>query len=82
MSDLEERAWLLGKKAAYERMLNECLLHLGPAGQNKHSWASERTEAIAVLRQLCAEYGDNDWEDGLHVADIITKHLGRYLEQR
>lgn len=39
-------------------------------------WA-ERVAAVAMLRLECAEYGDNDWPDTLHLADIIEKHLAR-----
>ena len=33
-----------------------------------------------MLRQVCAKYGDNDWPDNLHLADVIEKHLLRNLE--
>lgn len=28
-----------------------------------------------MLRQVCDEFGDNDWPDNLHLADVIEKHL-------
>jgi hypothetical protein len=36
---------------------------------------SEREEAIAALRSMCADYGDNEWPETLHLADIIETHL-------
>ncbi len=33
----------------------------------------------AVLRNVCKDFGDNDWPDDLHLGDVIDKHLARYL---
>jgi hypothetical protein len=46
----------------------------------RHQWTLERHQAIVVLRRICDYYGDNDWKDNLHLADIIEKHLEKYLE--
>ncbi len=43
-------------------------------------WLAERKTAIAALRAVCSDHGDNDWSDRLHLADIIEKHLHRNLE--
>jgi hypothetical protein len=43
---------------------------------------SERKETINVLREICEYYGDNDWPDNLHLADIIEKHLFRHLDNK
>lgn len=40
---------------------------------------TERQETIKSLRGLCKDFGDNDWPDDLHLADVIEKHLGKYL---
>lgn len=40
----------------------------------------EMEDARAALRTLCEEHGDNDWDETLHLADVIDKHLGRYLQ--
>lgn len=37
----------------------------------------ERQETIAKLRDLCNEYGSNEWPENLHLADIIEYHLVR-----
>lgn len=41
--------------------------------------SSERAEAVAVLREACDLLGDNDWDDALHLADVIEKHLLKHL---
>jgi hypothetical protein len=44
------------------------------------SWVErEREMTIVALRSLCAEFGDNDWPDDLHLADVVEKHLGKHL---
>ncbi len=40
---------------------------------------AEREEAVQILRRACGEFGDNDWKETLHLADIIDKHLVRHL---
>lgn len=71
-------------RAAWSRMLQECVRELGyddPEAQ-KTRWILERGAAIAQLRDLCGRFGDNEWPDNLHLADVIEKHLGRYLSER
>lgn len=65
-------------------MLRECLRQLGYKSDegSKVGWISEREAAIAMLRQVCERYGDNDWPDDLHLGDIIEKHLWRGLEEQ
>ena len=41
----------------------------------------EREETVAQLRSLCAEYGDNDWPNNLHLGDVVDKHLCRYIRE-
>jgi hypothetical protein len=42
-------------------------------------WKEERADAVRELREICEDFGDNDWEDDLHLADVIGKHLGNAL---
>lgn len=42
----------------------------------------ERQEVIATLRRLCAEHGDNDWPENLHLSDVIEKHLVKPFRAR
>lgn len=41
----------------------------------------ERDATVKMLRDVCADFGDNDWADELHLADVIEKHLARHLWQ-
>lgn len=80
----EERAYVLGGRAAVRNILNQCIQALGTnAEEDKDKriaqLVSEREEALSVLRRLCDVFGDNDWPHDLHLADIIDKHLGRHL---
>lgn len=78
---MNEQDYESGTRAAWSAMLGECLRHLGYTGAPAEhaAWITEREEAIARLRDICSEYGDNDWDDTLHLADIIEKHLHRRL---
>jgi hypothetical protein len=71
-----------GQRRAYINILQACFQHLGVKDPvtTQQDWILERQEAIAQLRRICAEYGDNAWSDDLHLADILEKHLYRYLE--
>lgn len=83
MTDSEkELAYTKGNNAAYRFMLGECLRQLGQDSPEwtAHRWKLERAAAVAMLRIVCAEHGDNDWPDTLHLADVIEKHLGRHLK--
>ena len=37
---------------------------------------------IQMMRDICKEYGDNDWDDNLHIVDIVHKHLHKHLPER
>ena len=77
-----ERYYIQGHRAAWRRLLGECLRELGYTIDTAVSVArfvGEREDAIAQLRTLCEEVGDNDWEESLLLGDIIEKHLARHL---
>lgn len=79
--DLHEPSYTEGQRAALRSMLSDILHRLGYDESLKAAhMVSEREAAIATLRTLCREHGDNDWPDNLHLSDIIEKHLGRHLE--
>lgn len=81
MNESEERVYIQGERRAWATMLDDCLKNLGYNGDENEriGWITEREEAISVLRRLCADYGDNDWDENLSLADILTKHLEDYL---
>jgi len=58
------------------------MAELGMEGRTLESLVAEREAAVAALRSVCGDFGDNDWSSEVHLADVIEKHLGRHLEQR
>ena len=77
---MSEQDYMRGSKSAYRNIMLTCLGHLKADHEVRLARCiAERDEAITVLRQICKVHGDNDWEDELHLADIIDKHLGRHL---
>lgn len=81
MNKPEEIAYEQGSRAAWQQLLSLALRNLGvedpQAGAAR--WVAEREAAIQSLRSLCREYGDNEWEENLHLQDILEKHLGDHL---
>lgn len=73
--------WEAGNRAAWRSILQQALRELGAEGHTVESLVAEREAAIAALRHLCDAWGDNDWDESLHLADIIEKHLARHLEE-
>lgn len=79
---MNEQDYERGRRAALIGVLGECLCQLGyedPEAQ-KIAWIKEREATVAALRSVCEDHGDNDWDDDLHLADVIEKHLSRHLE--
>lgn len=77
---LNEIDYQRGQRQVWLNILRQAVNALGYEEGEALAWILEREQAIAMLRTLCAEHGDNDWPDDLHLADVIDKHLGRYLE--
>jgi hypothetical protein len=80
-AERNEAVWLLGYRAAKQAQLADALQWLGYSGQSVEALASEREAAVRALRAVCADHGDNDWPDNLHLADVIEKHLHRHLTE-
>ncbi len=76
-----EQGYQAGEAAAARAMLRAMAPYLPSHPDRKQlSWELERAEALAALRTVCRDHGDNEWPDNLHLADIIEKHLGRHLD--
>jgi hypothetical protein len=77
MNIQEEWAYERGSRAAWLAMLLECLRQLGYDDPDSKmvAWVKERESAIAILRSICAEHGDNDWDETQYLSDILEKHL-------
>ena len=84
-SERQDNIRIQGEIYAYQNIIRKCQSELRGCGaemRTKDEFAEERIEVTQVLRRLCDEFGDNDWDDNLHLADVIDKHLGRYLGDR
>lgn len=81
MLEEREEGYESGSRMAWRQMLQTCCRQLGydDTEAAKASWIAEREEAISALRNVCTAHGDNRWENNLHLADIIEKHLHRNL---
>lgn len=82
--ELEERLderYLEGQRSAAVQFLRTALELLGYDSHEAtpHRWIVEREAAIATLRSVCEDFGDNQWPSNLHLSDIIDKHLARHL---
>ena len=68
----------MGRDGVIEVKSRETVLgHWVPQGQR--AAFDERVSVVAILREVCRDYGDNDWADDLHLYDVIEKHLARHL---
>jgi hypothetical protein len=76
---LDETAYMQGEQALARRIMGECLTVLGTEG-NAERWRLERSSVVSLLRSVCAEHGDNDWPDNLHLRDVLEKHLFNHLD--
>jgi hypothetical protein len=84
-----EQKWVDGNRAAWRRLLTLSLgqLKLGEEGEAKNPVDDERVACIAIqledvraqLRDACEDFGDNDWDEDLALADVVSRHLTPYL---
>lgn len=84
MSELNETDYTEGSRRAWLTMLSECLRQLGydsPEFSATH-WVKEREATVLKLRDVCRDFGDNDWPEDLHLEDVIEKHLLKHLHER
>lgn len=79
---MSEKDWIAGNRAAWTRILGEAIRALDLDGLTRESLVAERAQTVAMLRRVCEEFGDNEWPDDLHLADVIEKHLWRHLGER
>lgn len=74
-------AWEEGRRSLAKRLMQELRSELGQEWKAYDDLKIELDDTRAVLRRLCEDHGDNDWDDNLHLADALDKHLGRYLDE-
>ena len=82
MDEKDELNYELGNRAAWLSMLQSCLRQLGIDDEDagRARWVSEREQTVAALRSVCERHGDNEWDEDLHLADVVSKHLERHLD--
>ena len=80
--DEADRHFVAGMRSVLVNMLANVPSELGYSDTEatRAKWIIEREETVAMLRRICGEHGDNDWTDDLHLADVIEKHLARYID--
>lgn len=81
--DEHDNAYTEGSRRAWLTILAEALHNLGYDGpeHSAHRWILEREETVLALRSICEDFGDNDWDETLHLADVLNKHLARQLHE-
>lgn len=83
MTESEERAYIQGQRAVWLSVMRVAIRELCDDGIDLDpvTMLAEREAAIAALRDVCEDHGDNDWDEDLHLADIIRNHLQKHLEE-
>jgi hypothetical protein len=88
MNEAESKNYMRGQRKVYRELLGTALRGLGrddvpddvaSAQRRIAALESELAAARVQLRMLCKDFGDNDWEDDDHLADVIERHLGKHL---
>lgn len=84
ITEAREQGYLAGVRSANLNALRHVLSEMRCNGDDAeaklHAWRLERGEIVALLRRVCAEHGDLEWEDDLHLVDVLDKHLFRHME--
>lgn len=86
VEDRIDQAYIDGKRLSLSYLLGHIVGELGydrelTAEERVARLVSEREQIVAKLRDLCADFGDNDWPNSLHLGDVIEKHLAPYLDE-
>jgi predicted secreted protein len=89
LQELMEYHYILGQRSAFVSQLHNILNELSvpytdidDAPENLMTIARltvEREDTISALRGICEDHGDNEWDNNSHLADVVDKHLGKYL---
>jgi hypothetical protein len=81
VSDDEDRAtvaWRAGRRHAWVSVLNIAVREIGDQ-RSEAALRQELEDVRGALRDLCKDFGDNDWADDLHLGDVVRKHLAKHL---
>jgi transcriptional regulator with XRE-family HTH domain len=79
---VDEMSYIMGRRSAMSYIAMIATKELDGEEATVANLLIERQMAVAQLRLLCVDFGNNDWPDTLHLGDAIEKRLGRYLYDR
>lgn len=84
IQDMKDAAYKQGHRMALLGQLRDILRQLGYQDEEKMEkewWIAEREESIMSIKQIFEDQGwEVEFDDNLHLADIISKHLDRNLD--
>lgn len=79
---MDEISYQAGKRTAWLEVLHLCNYALGYSQETEVSYLLvEREAAVAALRALCEDFGDNDWTGDTSLVDVIENHLAAHLRE-
>ena len=82
MGDYED-GYVSGKRQTAITLLRLALTELGEHAPQGTREILERQETLSALRQLCRDLGlSSDWDDRLHLADVVNKHIFHQLQEK
>lgn len=74
---MSDQDYINGQNAAYARMFSLLARELAGSEGDIAEAVAELNGTRVALRRLSKRLGCNDWEDGLHLADVVEKYIGR-----
>lgn len=77
----QERKLVVDNADRFNALARECEAHAVDWRSTALAYRIERKDLVAALREVCKAFGDNDWPDDLHLADVIEKHLAKHLHE-
>jgi hypothetical protein len=72
---MSERDYIKGREHAFMAVLQLCKTHMTGAKHTEAEALSELSEARQALHCLSRELGCDDWDDDIHLADVIGKTI-------
>ncbi len=73
--------YMAGRDAVTINLIIAIVHDLQRDGMTQLRWAKEYLELRALLREVCNEFGDNDWSNTQSLVDVIRNHLVPHLEK-
>jgi len=77
---MSEKDFEAGKRVVLTQLVLSALKELGyEKVESLESLIIQREETVHVLRQICTQYGDNDWNSELPLGHVLKEHLWNHL---